>query len=259
MDASIIWTLLGVITIIPLIMYWDGGPNSVWGGLTLGAIIGAIVAFILYLSSGEFDLLIPLKGGIVGTLAGWGLEVIFHKSKYHSVKSKALPQEKIKLITYLYNNRKNEEVLPLLDDAINKGYTSGDIYSMRAFTLQALKYDLDAIDDFNEAIKLEQDDANLYFGRSMSKDSTGDIDGCISDLRTAVSLSLEDNDRNRQYNETMKSMGWESANELYKHTLQSKLLTKDSDAEMRKLSAELAKGMGEASRYPKVNLRRREK
>ena len=35
-----IWIILGVIGIIALVVTFFGGRNSVWGGLTLGVIVG---------------------------------------------------------------------------------------------------------------------------------------------------------------------------------------------------------------------------
>jgi len=49
-----IWTILGIIAIILLFIYWRN-RNAVWGGLTIGIILGLIVA-IFYLFRGyRFD------------------------------------------------------------------------------------------------------------------------------------------------------------------------------------------------------------
>lgn len=61
------WNILGFIALILLISSFFRGPNSIWGGLTLGAIVGAITTTFFH--SG-FDMSIILKGGIVGVLIG---------------------------------------------------------------------------------------------------------------------------------------------------------------------------------------------
>ena len=70
-----IWTIFGVITIILLILFWRK-RNAVWGGLTIGIIIGFIVA-ILYLSKGSgFNWFVIGKGAILGTMAGFIAELL---------------------------------------------------------------------------------------------------------------------------------------------------------------------------------------
>ena len=60
-----IWIILGVLALISLIVYWSG-KNSVWGGLTLGTIVGFVVTFFI-----GFDWYVVLKGAISGTLIGF--------------------------------------------------------------------------------------------------------------------------------------------------------------------------------------------
>ncbi|MFC1789495.1 hypothetical protein ACFLYY_00785 [Patescibacteria group bacterium] len=65
-----IWTILGVISVILLIIFWRS-RNAVWGGFTIGAVIGLVVA----LFSG-FAWYIVLRGAIIGILLGFGLELL---------------------------------------------------------------------------------------------------------------------------------------------------------------------------------------
>ena len=59
------WYFLLVAAIVILIVHWKG-PNAVWGGATLGIIIGLISAII-----GEgFNWWTVLKGLEIGTLVG---------------------------------------------------------------------------------------------------------------------------------------------------------------------------------------------
>lgn len=70
MGALNIWTILGVISAVLLIVYW-GNRNAVWGGLTIGIIIGLAIS----LFSG-FDLSVVGKGAVVGTMLGFVAELL---------------------------------------------------------------------------------------------------------------------------------------------------------------------------------------
>jgi len=70
-----IWIFLGIIALILLIIYW-WSRNAVWGGLTIGIILGLIIA-ILYLFRGHgFNWAIVGKGATLGTLVGFGAELL---------------------------------------------------------------------------------------------------------------------------------------------------------------------------------------
>ncbi|MBT9169204.1 MAG: hypothetical protein DDT19_02558 [Syntrophomonadaceae bacterium] len=43
MEILSIWTILGVATVILLAVYW-GNRNAVWGGFTMGIIVGLVIA-----------------------------------------------------------------------------------------------------------------------------------------------------------------------------------------------------------------------
>lgn len=66
-----IWAILGVITIILLTVYFRSERNAVWGGFTIGIIVGLVIA----LFSG-FDWWIVGKVAISGTLVGFGAELL---------------------------------------------------------------------------------------------------------------------------------------------------------------------------------------
>lgn len=63
------WIMLGIITAILLIVFW-GRRNAIWGGLTLGIIIGLIVAIFFIFKGSGFDVYIVGKGAILGTIVG---------------------------------------------------------------------------------------------------------------------------------------------------------------------------------------------
>ncbi len=76
-----IWTILGIISIVLLIIYWGGfgpkfGPNAVWGGLTLGLIIGFIVAIFFVFKGAGFNWYIIEKSAILGTIIGFFAELL---------------------------------------------------------------------------------------------------------------------------------------------------------------------------------------
>lgn len=67
---NIIWTILGIATPILLVVYW-GRRNAVWGGFTIGVIVGLLIALF-----SEFDWYIIGKGAVSGTIIGFGAELL---------------------------------------------------------------------------------------------------------------------------------------------------------------------------------------
>ena len=70
-----IWKLFGVVAAVLLLIYWRG-RNAVWGGLTIGAILGLVVALFSVLRGNGFDWFIIGKGAISGTIAGFIAELL---------------------------------------------------------------------------------------------------------------------------------------------------------------------------------------
>jgi len=75
MTSLISWGILGIASAILLIIYWRG-RNAVWGGLTLGIIIGFIVAIVFMFRENGFNLLTVGKGAIAGTILGYLAELL---------------------------------------------------------------------------------------------------------------------------------------------------------------------------------------
>jgi tetratricopeptide (TPR) repeat protein len=96
----------------------------------------------------------------------------------------------------LFQQGAYEKSLPLFDRAL-KAFEDPYIYSLRAFTLQALGYHYDAINDFNKAIEGQPWDSNYHFGRAMSKSYIGHIKGHVADLD--IALELVDKEENMKY------------------------------------------------------------
>lgn len=134
--------------------------------------------------------------------------------------------EKAQKIFYDQNikDRNDEEALLLFDIAIENGVNAA--HADRAFCLQALRFEFDAISDFNKAILNSKYDANLYFGRGHSKSSVADFDGAISDLKMAIELSKIDSELNQIYSDKIKEDGWGSVTQLYESALNQTLAHK---------------------------------
>ena len=69
------WILFSVLACIVLIIFWKG-PNAVWGGITLGLIVGIILAIISTFNGNGFDFIIIGKAIIVGVFAGFVFELV---------------------------------------------------------------------------------------------------------------------------------------------------------------------------------------
>lgn len=75
------WKVLGGIAIILLIIYFHRRRNAVWGGLTMGAIVGLIIAVFLAFMGKGFDWHIIVKATTVGIMAGFIAELLGDVSK----------------------------------------------------------------------------------------------------------------------------------------------------------------------------------
>jgi|ERR1017187_3277121 tetratricopeptide (TPR) repeat protein len=99
------------------------------------------------------------------------------------------------------------------DEAIENGFTvyfqnyNAELFDLRARCLQELKFDFDAIRDFDKSISLSGNDCNTFFARSLSKTSVLDYVGAILDLEKAIELSKIDNEINREYNAVAREQG----------------------------------------------------
>lgn len=114
-------------------------------------------------------------------------------------------------------NRNIEKALELYDIAITHGIK--EAFSERAFCLQELNYHFDAIQDFDNAIDNNSEDANLYFGRAHSKSCISNFEESITDFRKAIELSKVDLELNRLYTSKMKESGWKSVTNFYENQL----------------------------------------
>lgn len=70
-----IWVIFAIIVVILLAVYWNR-RNAVWGGLTLGIIVGFIVAIFFAFRGSGFNFSIVGKLAVVGTLMGFIAELL---------------------------------------------------------------------------------------------------------------------------------------------------------------------------------------
>ena len=68
-----------------------------------------------------------------------------------------------------------KDALYHLDKALELGYEKDDIYEMRGYCLQELKYHFDAIEDFNKAISLDPNYGDAYANRAASHEMNRDM------------------------------------------------------------------------------------
>jgi tetratricopeptide (TPR) repeat protein len=123
---------------------------------------------------------------------------------------------------------KEAEALEGFDEAINCGYVdNGDVYIDRGICLQSLNYDLDAIDDFDRAIALQPENSLTFYMRSISKRSTGDFRGCVSDLQEAIRLAGVDNKYTRNLDAHVRETGYKDSAHYYRLQMDSSKITLD--------------------------------
>jgi len=75
------WIVLGATALILLAIYWNN-RNAVWGGLTVGVIIGVPWKFI-----GGTDWHLIIRVATVGTLIGFGAELLVMLPDYLKKRS----------------------------------------------------------------------------------------------------------------------------------------------------------------------------
>jgi len=71
------WTILSIIAVVSLIVFFARGPNAIWGGATVGLIIGVIVALV----RDGFEWSTIWKGIVIGIILGAIAEMLGRLSK----------------------------------------------------------------------------------------------------------------------------------------------------------------------------------
>lgn len=117
---------------------------------------------------------------------------------------------------------RTKQALKLFDEAIEKGYDAAEVYSLRGSCLNQLGFYTDAIEDYDKAIERYPNKAVAanYHMRSVIKDSLGDLEGSVADLKEAVRLSRKVNADNAYWDNHWKKMGFRSATDFYESCLE---------------------------------------
>jgi hypothetical protein len=76
-----IWTALGILALVCLIVSFVIGKNAIWGGLTMGIIVALIVGVINLIMGNGFKWVLLKKILIIAVLAGGFFEVVGRLSK----------------------------------------------------------------------------------------------------------------------------------------------------------------------------------
>jgi len=76
-----IWEILGILTAVLLVVFWRR-RSAVWGGLTLGIIVGLIFAIFFIFRGSGFDWFVIGKGAISGTILGFMAELLGKASDF---------------------------------------------------------------------------------------------------------------------------------------------------------------------------------
>ena len=114
---------------------------------------------------------------------------------------------------------KHEEALSAYDRALNGGVAGERVYEGRAVCLQALGYDLDAIDDLSAAIATKPNDSNLYFMRAMSRQTIGDFRSAVEDIAEAVRVAIRVPSEQTTYDLQAREWGHSDVANFYKMQL----------------------------------------
>ena len=81
MESVVVWKILGIIVIILLVVF-GRKRNAVWGGFTIGIVIGFVVALFSVFRGDGFDWYIIGKIAVVGTVLGFVAELLGKISDY---------------------------------------------------------------------------------------------------------------------------------------------------------------------------------
>ncbi len=93
-------------------------------------------------------------------------------------------------LAYMFEVLKRYSDVVMVVDQIEKQFGSLTVneYTWRGMCLNVLGHPLDAVDDFNEALKMDPSDANNFFTRGICYSSIGEIDEAKADFEKAVQL-----------------------------------------------------------------------
>ncbi len=70
-----VWTIFGGISIVLLILFWKK-KNAIWGGLTIGIIVGFLIAIVYLFKETGFNWSIIGKSTVSGVMIGFVAELL---------------------------------------------------------------------------------------------------------------------------------------------------------------------------------------
>lgn len=140
---------------------------------------------------------------------------LFKKKLAKSEKEVQISPAKHKLIhgKVFIQRREYEKAFPFLDDAINLGET--EAYLHRGLCHMSLGYNIEAIEDFTNAIIVMPNDCNLFFSRATCYVNISNYKLALEDGKKAIEIADKNFLENRKYNNEAKSQGFNSVNALY--------------------------------------------
>ncbi|MEM0438299.1 MAG: tetratricopeptide repeat protein, partial [Candidatus Micrarchaeia archaeon] len=141
------------------------------------------------------------------------------------------------------------ETVRAAQEAEARGLINTKVLRAHAFALMDLQRSEDAVKVFDRAIASDGDDANLYADRAVAKMNTGDWEGALKDIDTALKINPhKDVFYIRKGDIVARIEGIEKALQFYKQALKENPL--NMEAHERKDSAEaiIYKKMGEGDR-----------
>ena len=87
-----------------------------------------------------------------------------------------------------------EKAISYFDEVIRQDSTEADVYYWRGVSKQSLRRTVEAIDDYNKAIELKDNDMNYYWWRGMTWAELNEFDKAKDDLEKALELAELAND-----------------------------------------------------------------
>lgn len=98
----------------------------------------------------------------------------------------------IEILAYSeYESKNYQEAIELYDKILDLNSKSYNALTMRAQCLEILNYNLDAIDDYNNALSIENSDGNIFGLLGLLYIKIGEFKKGLSNLQTATNLGEE--------------------------------------------------------------------
>jgi tetratricopeptide (TPR) repeat protein len=107
--------------------------------------------------------------------------------------------------------------LEYMDTALELNYKSSEVYTERGQILMDLEYYLEAISDYDAALKLIPNNTHSYYSRALCKSQIGDMIGAKIDYEMAIEKSKEDRYENTLLHQRAKILdeSWQDATHVY--------------------------------------------